>query len=182
MTARFRPRRALSRLFRREDGSATVEFVIIFPLMFSIFLASIDAGFTMIRQAMLDRAVDIAIRQVRIGNIRNDGSDRLSDLICANSILLPNCTANIAVEMQRIQPGSTAGLDAPFRCIRAEDEVRPALSFTTGAQNDLMIVRVCVSSNPLIRMTGYLTAMPINAQGNYQLTARAVFVNEPRNS
>ena len=180
--AKRRVRKGLSALFRREDGSVTVEFVIIFPLMFSIFLASIDAGFTMVRQAMLDRAVDLAIRQVRLGQIRNDGSQRLSELICANSILLPNCVNNIAVEMQRLQPGQTTGLDAPFRCVRAEEPVRPALNFTTGAQNDLMVVRVCVSSNPLIRLTGFLSAMPINEQGTYQLTAGAIFVNEPRNS
>ncbi len=174
--------RSLFRMLRADDGAATLEFVIIFPLMFSIFLASVDAGVTMIRQSMLYRAVDIAIRQVRIGNIPDDGSVTLAELICANSRLLPNCTQNIAVEMQRIDGTNTASLSAPFQCIRAEEPIQPALEFTNGASHDLMIVRVCVTSNPFIRMTGYMTSLPINAEGDYQLTARAVFVNEPRNS
>ena len=166
----------------REDGMAAAEFVIVFPLMFSIFLASIDFGVTMLRQVMLDRAVDMAVREVRLGNVNSDGSTRMSELICARTAMIPNCMSNIAVEMVRIEPESPTQLNAPFQCIRAEQEVTPALSFSAGGTHDLMIIRVCVSSNPLIRMTGWITGLPINAEGDYQLTARSVFVNEPRNS
>lgn len=173
---------ALSAFWRRQDGTTTVEFAIIFPMMFSIFLLAIDSGITMIRQGMLDRAVDLAIRQVRIGAIPNNGSATLSQMICDNSVLLRNCQSNIAVEMRRIQPTNTAPLTEPFQCIRAEEPLTPALNFTTGGTHDLMIARICVSANPLIRMTGYLSSLPVNPEGLYQLTARAVFVNEPRPS
>lgn len=171
----------LRRAWRSEGGATSVEFVIVFPLMFTIFLASVDFGVTMLRQVMLDRAVDSAIREVRLGRISSDGSTQLSDLICQRSALLGNCSANIAVEMQRMEPESPVGLNAPFQCINEEQEITPALNFNAGASHDLMIIRVCVTANPLIRLTGWFTGLPINESGDYQLTARGVFVNEPRN-
>ena len=106
---------ALSRAWRSERGATSVEFLIVFPLMFSIFLASVDFGVTMLRQVMLDRAVDNSIRDIRLGRIDANGGALLSDIICDRSAFLGNCKANIAVEMQRMDPETLVGLNAPYQ-------------------------------------------------------------------
>lgn len=166
---------------QRQDGNVTVEFVIVVPFLLSLFFASVDAGMTMLRQVFLDRAVDIAVREVRLGNL--DESDRLSAEICRRTALISDCAQNIAVEMVPIDTTNFTGLDDPIQCVDRELEITPAVAFNPGAggsAQELMLLRVCVAANPFIRLTGFLSSMPINAEGDYVLVSRGVFVNEPR--
>ena len=49
----------------RQDGSATIEFVILFPGIMTLFLMGFEAGYYMVRNVALERAVDIAIFTAR---------------------------------------------------------------------------------------------------------------------
>ncbi len=171
----------LTHRWRAEEGSVTVEFVIIVPFVLSIFLMGVDSGVTQLRQAFLYRAVDMAVREVRLGTVNE--AESLSKMICARTAMLPNCENAITVEMQPIDTSTFSGLDAPTLCINHEEELTPAIAFNPGAggqAQELMLIRVCVVTKPFIRLTGFLTALPVNDEGDYVLTARNVFVNEPR--
>lgn len=180
MSMRSRLHQLMDR-WRGEDGSVTVEFVIIVPFVLSIFLMGVDSGVTQLRQAFLYRAVDMAVREVRLGLINE--ADSLSELICKRTAMLPKCKEAITVEMQPIDTTSFSGLNDPVLCINREEELTPAITFNPGLggqEQELMLIRVCVVTDPFIRLTGFLTALPVNAEGDYVLTARNVFVNEPR--
>lgn len=160
----------------------TVEFVVIVPFLLSLFFASVDVGISMLRQVMLDRAMDLAVRQVRLGNVPSDGSVTMSQLICANAMLLPDCTNNIAVEMQPIDTNTFAGLDSTVQCVNRELELTPSVTFNIGSggnAQELMLIKTCVAADPFIRLTGFFTAMPINEEGEYVVVSRGIFVNEP---
>ncbi len=178
-----RPRhlfQALTRRWRSEDGAVTVEFVIVFPFVLSLMLMSIDAGITQLRQTFLHRAVDLAVREVRLGRVNE--SEAMSALICARTSMLPSCLQNITVEMQVIDTQTFAGLDQPTFCVDREENITPAVDFNPGSRGevqDLMLVRVCVAADPFVRLTGVLTQMALNDQGQYVITSNAVFVNEP---
>ena len=166
----------------RQDGNATVEFVIVLPFLFSLFMASVDTGVSMLRQAMLDRAVDIAVREVRLGRVPSDGSVTMAQLICDRTRFLPDCMNGISVEMEPIDTDTFDGLNDPIQCIDREQDIVPAVTFNAGAggsAQELMLIRVCVAADPLFRMTGYVTSMPLNAQGQYVIVARSIFVKEP---
>lgn len=166
----------------RQDGSVTVEFVIVVPFLLSLFFASIDTGITMLRQVMLDRAVDMAVREVRLGRVPTGGAVTMAQLICERTQFLPNCEQNIAVEMMPVNTTDFAGLDAPIQCVDRELDITPALSFTPGLggnAQELMLIRVCVAADPFIRATAYLSAMPVNQNGQYVVVSRGIFVNEP---
>lgn len=170
---------ALARRWRADDGAVTVEFVIIFPFVLGLLLMSVDAGITQLRQVFLHRAVDIAIREVRLGRVSE--SDSMADLICARTAMLPRCRQRIAVEMQPIDTTTFVGLDEPNQCVDRETEITPAVTFNPGAgEQELMLIRVCVIADPFVRVTGYVSALPINADGDYVLVSNSVFVNEPR--
>jgi len=162
-----------------EGGAAPVEFVIIFPLMFSLFLAAIDFGVAMLRQVFLERAIDIAVREVRLGRITSSDADAMRELICRNTTMLPNCTGRMTIEMRPIDTTTFDGLNDPFTCVNLQQPVLPVLAFNpgSGAQN-LMLIRVCAAADPFLRLTGLIGGLPINPQGDYQLVARTVFVTE----
>lgn len=170
----------LRRFLRGEAGTATLEFVIALPLVLAFLFSSIDYGVVMLRQVFLDRAVDIAVRQVRLGNITGAQFSRFRTLICANTFLLPDCENAIAIEMRPIDTGTWAGLDTPAQCVNREEDIAPVLAFTPGAgQQELMLIRVCVVVDPFITLTGMILGMPEDASGGFNLVSHAAFANEP---
>ena len=50
----------------REEGSATIEMVILFPVFMVLFVSSFELGTVMLRQTMLDRSVDMTVRELRL--------------------------------------------------------------------------------------------------------------------
>ncbi len=170
-----------ARFWRATDGSSTVEFVIIVPFLLSIFLLSVDAGITQLRHVFLHRAVEQTVRDLRLGRVNQN--DRMSALICERAAMLGNCLSNIAVEMRPVDTTSFSGLERRSNCVRDENEITPALTFTPGAggmAQELMLVRVCVTVEPFIRWTGTALALPVNPTGDFVLNVSSVFVNEPR--
>ena len=178
--ARWRGPGRLRRFARGERGSATVEFAIVVPLVLTLFLSSVDFGVVMLRQVFLDRAVDIAVRDIRLGRVSNNGHDQLRDAICDRTHMLPNCRRDIAIELRPIDTESFAGLDGPAQCVDRAEDINPVLEFNPArGQQELMLIRVCVVSDPFLRVTGMVLGMSLDDSGGYNVVARSAFANEP---
>ena len=67
----MRALRLIHRFRRSEDGTSSVEFVILMPLVFAIFVAALESGLMMVRWTSIDRASDMVIRQLRLGQLAN---------------------------------------------------------------------------------------------------------------
>jgi hypothetical protein len=177
MKHRFRLRRSLL----SEAGSATVEFVILFPVIFAIFVTSVDLSIQMLRQVFLDRAVDLAIRDIRLGRINANGLDQLKQRICANSALTPNCLSTVTVELRPVAPRDFATLDQTAQCVNRAGNITPVLSFSPGmGAQELMMLRACTVSNPFIVANGYIFGGPRGPNDDFMAASMGVFVNEPR--
>jgi Flp pilus assembly protein TadG len=175
-----RPLSLLRRFRRSEAGSAAVEFVIAVPLVLAFLFSSIDFGVVMLRQVFLDRSVDIAVRQVRLGNITGSEFPEFRQMICDNSFLIADCENSIAIELRPINTVTWAGLDTPAQCVNREQELSPVLAFTPGAGlQELMLIRVCAVVDPFIDMTGLILGMPEDNSGGFFLVSHAAFANEP---
>ena len=61
----------LHRFLKDDRGTATIEFLFVFPVIFLIFTASFESSMYMARSIMLDRSVDLVVRQLRLGNYDN---------------------------------------------------------------------------------------------------------------
>lgn len=172
--------RALRRLARSQAGNATVEFVILVPIVLALLFSSIDFGVMMIRQVYLDRAVDLAAREIRLG--QNVGTPtQFRQRICDRTYMAPNCMANIAVELRPVNTATWAGLHTPAQCVNRDAEIAPVLQFNPGmGAQELMLIRACLVARPFIRMTGWVMGMPTDPSGRYALVARSAWVNEPR--
>jgi Flp pilus assembly protein TadG len=170
----------LTRFLRRERGTATVEFAITIPIVLAMMFTSIDFGTVMLRQVFLDRAVDMAAREVRLGQITNTGFENFRSRICARTVLLRNCNGTITIEMRPVDTATWANLQTPARCVNRQQNITPVLAFVPGAGNqELMLIQVCVAADPFIRLTGFVMGMGQNADGIYNIVSRAAWVNEP---
>ena len=180
MTPRSALSRLATRLARSEAGSATIEFVIGVPLILSLLFSSIDYGVVMLRQVCLDRAVDVAVRQVRLGAVAARGFNAFRDQICANTFMIADCQNAIAIELRPIDTTTWAGLDTPAQCVNRAANIAPTLEFTPSPGTQaLMLVRVCVAADPFITLTGLILGLNQDDSGDYLIVATGAFANEP---
>lgn len=175
-----RLRAALRRFSVAEAGTATIEFVIAVPVVLAMLFSSVDFGAVMLRQVFLDRAVDLAVRDVLLGNVPSSGIATLRATICAETILIADCDSSITIELRPIDTNTWAGLNAPAQCINRSANIAPTLTFNPSAGNqDLMLMRVCASVDPFITWTGMILGLNQNANGDYLLVSMGAFTNEP---
>lgn len=168
----------LRRFAGREDGTATLEFVLMFPLFIMFFLSTFELGMALARQMMMDRAVDLAVRSVRIGLVPTVTSDALRDLICENA-LMPNCVADLRLEMIEVDPRAWRAPEPVPDCVDRADPARAARNFDPAVQNQLMVLRVCAVFDPYFPTTGLGARLQEGRGGTYALVSSSAFVVEP---
>lgn len=175
-------RRFFSRLtgfWHREDGTASVEFAMTVPLLITIFMASFESGFLMVRSIMLEQSLDMTMRELRLGHYTIPSAALLKSEICRRSVILKDCDNSITIEMTRI---STTAWNMPttqITCVDREEDIQPVIQLQIGQQNDVMLVRVCVVQDAMFPTTGIALGLPKDAQGGYGLVATSAFVTEP---
>jgi len=172
-------RRQIRAFRRKDDGTASVEFVIIIPLLLGIFMASFESGMIMVRAILLEQSVDRTMRVLRLGQFPVVDADLLKTEICSRTIVFPNCEQNIMIEMRRISTTDWTMPSTPVTCVNREEEVQPVLSLEIGQQNDVMFVRVCIMQDLMFPTTGIGLDLPQDSQGGIGLVAETAFVTEP---
>jgi Flp pilus assembly protein TadG len=171
--------RRLRSLFRSEAGAASVEFVIVFPFFVGIFLSAFDVAMMNFRAVMLERATDIAVREIRLSSgAPLSYNDVLSD-ICSQAAMIPDCTNTLRIELQAVDKASWNGLQNRPDCVARNAAIQPVVKFQNGQQNELMLIRVCAVVDPVFPGIGVGRTMPKDASGGYQIIASSAFVNEP---
>jgi len=174
-----RPLRMIGALLRRQDGAATMEFVLVVPFLLAIFLASFESGLLMVRSIMLEQAVDRTMRELRLGHFPTVTNRVLKKEICARSLVFPDCVANMKIEMHRISTETFTMPDTPARCINRAEAAEPVVAMDAGQQNDLMLIRVCIHANAIFPTSGLALDMTLK-DGAYGIITRSSFVVEPR--
>jgi hypothetical protein len=162
-----------------ESGSATVEFVILFPFFFSLFLSSFELSLYLVRDVMLEHAVDLNVRLLRLGALEPATQEELQKRICDDALIFSDCPNSILVELT---PVSTSTWNLPasdVACVKRDEEVQPEVGFDVGNQNNLMVVRACAVADPFFPTTAGMLEMPRDESGGYRLVAISTFVNEP---
>ena len=171
------------RFWKSDTGSTTVEFALLFPLFMAFFSSGFEAGLYMVRTVMLERGVDTAIRDVRLGGTELPDLKGLKEEICRDSLVLPNCIESLQIQLESIplQPGAINAVSGPVRCIDKLSKADPSTgtNYSVGGENEMMVVKVCALMKPLFPTTSLAMGMRKDPQGNYALVAVTAFVNEP---
>ena len=166
-----------------EDGTSTIEFVIMVPLVFTMFMTAIELGLYAKRQMWLDRGLDIAMREVRVNTQNIPSHDQMKRTICDSANFIPDCFDSLRIEMVPVDPRNFTPLGAQIDCV---DRTQPISSqddpnYVTGLEHDLMLVRACVKFNPIFPTTGLGFAMVESGDdaGQSIMAASSAFVQEP---
>jgi len=168
------------RVFRRdEDAVVAVEFALLFPFIFFLFIWAVELGILMTKSVMLEFAVDVAMRDLRLGRVEDPDPEKLRDAICARARILRNCHDTIMLDMQPIDTDVWALPARNVECRNRDAILQPAVTFTPGQQNEIMLVRACVIVEPLFPGTGIGAMLPKDQGGGFGMVAFSAFVNEP---
>lgn len=169
----------LRRFGARQDGVASVEFVIYLPLVLVVFMSTFESGLLMARSVMLERAVDISMRELRLGRITNPTHDTLRDHICDNAPIFTDCQNVLLLELRPVSTATWQPLGTDVTCVDRDEVIQPVTEFNPGVPNDMMIVRACTVFDPIFPGAGLGLKLTKDATGGYQLFASSAFVNEP---
>lgn len=126
--------KVLSKYMRRlrgdTEGASSIEFVVLFPAAMMIFLSTFEAGLYLTRQVFLDRGIDLAVREIRLGTGTVLTHADLRTQICDHATLIPDCEDVVRVEMIRFDPRVKFTIPETIDCVDRPDEVDPV--DTTG--------------------------------------------------
>lgn len=165
--------------FLGESGTASVEFVMAVPVILTLFMASFETGFFMLRSVMLEQALDMTMREVRLGHIVGINKDVLKAEVCSRALMFTNCQADMMIEMVRVDTSTWALPADVTTCADRDDPGNASVDFEIGQQNDMMMVRACIIQDALFPSTGLALEMPLDAGGGYSLYAKSAYVVEP---
>lgn len=178
------PLRRLGATLRRfrhtETGSVTVEFVIVFPVMLMILFSTVELGVINLRQIMLDRAMDVTVRDIRLSTGSDMQHDAIRDAICDYAGMKDDCATSLKLEMVQIDPFNWSAVNATPDCIDSAEEVDAVTNFQTGESNDLMFLRACMSFDPMFPHWGLADSIQTDGDGRIHLYATSAFVQEPK--
>lgn len=173
-------KRFAARFRRSEDGSASVEFVLYFTVFFMVLSAGVEIAYINLRHAMLERAVDLTTRDIRLATGDLPTYEDVRAKICDEAAILDGCESNLRLEMVQVDPRDTAAIPYDADCQNAAEEPRPVRNFIPGNDNDLMLIKACLKYKPMMPTSEFAQALNIDDQGYAQLVVTAAFVQEPR--
>lgn len=171
----------IRRWCRREDGNATIEFVILFPMFMILLISSVEMGMITLRHTLMDRAIDLTVRDIRLSTGQSPAPqhDEIRDLICERAAIIPECTLNLKVEMIRMDLRAWADPPARFDCVDREQPVQPVSQFVNGSENEMMLIRICAMFKPVFPLAGLGRDLQTDAAGYVAMVSSTAFVQEP---
>lgn len=170
----------LARFQRSEDGSAVMEFVLYFTLFFFILAAGIELAYVNLRHAMLERAVDLSVREIRLSTGHSPSYEEVRSSVCEKARIIDDCESSLRLEMIQVDPRDFQGLPAKADCVNAAQDPHPVRNFVYGQENKLMLVRACMMFKPIFPTTGIGENLQIDEHGYSALVVTSAFVQEPR--
>ncbi len=172
---RLRVRRAA----QDEEGTATIPFVIFMPFFIVLVMSSLEMGMLMIRHVMLERALDMSVRGLRLGIWTPPTHTDLKRTVCNMAGVIPNCMNTLLIELRPVDTATWQPLSSGPTCVDRANPILPVTTFNPGVGDNMMLIRACAKFDPIFPMTGLGFHLPKDNTGAYALVSATAFVNEP---
>lgn len=169
----------LRRFRRDEDGQMLIEFALAVPLIFTIFMTSVEMGIYSTRQMFLDRGLDVTVREIRLGTGQNLTHSYLKQRICDGAGFLPDCDQTLRLEMAPVSMRGFSGMSGSVDCTDVSKPVTPLRQFVHGGQHQLMMLRACYMFKPVFPTTGLGKEFSKDGSGRVKMISYSGFVQEP---
>lgn len=171
--------RGLGRFRSDEAGNATVEFVLILPIYVAMMTMSVELGMITLRNTLLERGLDVAVREVRLGTGTAPDHDDIKKMVCDNAFFIRDCEKNLRLEMRPANIRAFTALDATPDCTDRSEDSNPVREFTPGQQNELMLLRACIKFDPLFPKGVMGKGLSRDKSGQAAIVSTTSFVQEP---
>ncbi|MEN8917812.1 MAG: pilus assembly protein, partial [Octadecabacter sp.] len=160
-------------------------FALIFMPFLLIPVSGFELGLLMTRHVMVERGLDMAVREVRLNTGIPLTETQVKTMICNSAGIIPNCMVNLRLEMRNIDlrhTGSNASNQIPrtASCTNLSNPAQAPRNYTNGTPNQMMIVRACGLFSPMLPEFGlgyFLSRM--RSDGHYPLVSTTAYVMEP---
>lgn len=169
----------LRRFRRDEEGQMLVEFALAIPLIFTLFMTSVEMGIYTLRQVFLDRGLDMAVRNVRLNTGTNYTHHDIKMMVCQYSNFLDDCDTALKLELNPINPRAFSGFNGSADCADVSQPVTPSRSFVHGSEHELMLVRACYMFKPVFPTSGLGYSLTKDGSGRSKMVSLSGFVQEP---
>jgi hypothetical protein len=153
----------------------------VIPLIFTIFMTSVEMGIYSMRQMFLDRGLDMAVRNIRLNTGANYTHLQVKDMVCNFAGFIDNCDSQLQLEMRPVDLRAFQTLNWEADCTDASQPIAPVRTFIQGGQHEMMLLRACYKFEPIFATSGLGYAMSQNADGAgmAKMLSVSAFVQEP---
>lgn len=167
--------------WKDESATATLEFVIVFPLLMIVFIAAFETALILTRQIMLERTLDMTTRVLRLAQGVITDADTVRDTMCANTNLLPNCDTLLTIDLIVIDDTL---YEMPSNAQICADRgsgivIAPANNEDFGGDNEFLLIRTCLIVERILPFSGFGLNLTRDDNGDMYMMASTIFVNEP---
>jgi Flp pilus assembly protein TadG len=170
--------RKIGRFIEDQRGTATIEFVIVFPVLMFFVMMVFETGFITTRVVLLERGLDIATRDLRLGTDPTIDHEKLRKAVCDSSAILINCERDLILEVVELDVAS-AYPQNQANCIDRTEEIDPTITFNPGSRGTIMFVRACMIIDPIFPGLGISLGLKKDSSGGFQMVSYTAFMNEP---
>lgn len=172
--------KTLRQKLRRENGNVTIEFVLFFPLFMTLFLTSFEISIFAMRSVLLERSLDLAVRDLRLGRLNPPTSEELKRRMCSQMIYFPTCMTDLAVDVRALDSSWTF----PTGKIPCRDRVNGVdptnIGFAPGTDKVPTLLQACLVKDPFFGPTPFVMELPRDASGGSVIAAWSSYIAEPR--
>ncbi len=170
--------RRIGTWWRGDEGTASIEFVLIVPMFLMLFAASFESGLFMVRQMMLERALDMTMRELRLGHYVNPTHALLKTEICSRLVVISDCENKLRMDLRRVNMTTWNMPSAQPVCRDRVTSIDPVVDFDPGQRQDVILVRLCAIADGLFPTSAFSLGLPVDSNGRYRMMAISAFVNE----
>ena len=171
---------SLVRPFRKDErGLASIEFALFFPVYLGLFLWAVELGIVMMKATMLEHAMDVAMRDMRLGLVPNPSQAQLKADICARASIIGDCEDQMMIQLEPVSTQTWAMPNTPVTCVNNDEDIQPVVTFDPGRQQELMLVRACIMIPVLFPEMALGRRLFTDGSGRIGIAATSAFVNEP---
>lgn len=108
--------------------------MVIFPIFMMLMIMSIEVSLITLRHTMLERGLDMAVRDIRLGTGTAPTHAAIKQRICEEAYVISDCAENIRLEMVPTDMRNLTPLSDASHCTDHSATGAPVLTFLPGQQ------------------------------------------------
>lgn len=168
--------RRLRQFWRREDGSAAVEFGLVAAPFMALLFAIMETALVFFAGQTLETAAADSARLILTGQAQTQGLNQASfkDAVCAKIYGLFDCKSGIYVDVKKYTTFASVDLTKP---VDANGNLKSDFTYDPGGPCEIVVLRLMYEFPVYVSLLGFNLSDMSN--GKRLLVATSVFRNEP---